>query len=66
MKTLTFKERLDADIAHGVKLHIQGLKYGEINMLDKIISMLNNGDYKTGLDSLQAVLDLKYSTSKGE
>ena len=34
--------------------------------ITKIILMLNSGDYKTGLDSLQAVLDLKYANSQGD
>jgi len=53
-----YSNKLLVSAEHSQSMHDTGLVYGRINAFNDIINMLIAGNFNTGLDAAQAVVDM--------
>ena len=53
-----YSNKLLVSVEHSESMHESGKEFGRINAYNDIISMLIAGNFKTGLDAAQAVVDM--------
>ena len=62
-----YSNKLLVSVEHSQSMHDTGLEYGRINAFNDIINMLIAGNYNTGLDAAQAVVDMgKFELEKNK
>ena len=61
-----YNNDLTVAVEHGELMHKTGLEYGRVNAFNEIVSMIISGDFKTGADVAQALIDIQKEEAEAE